>query len=299
METFYLILLFLFGLAVGSFLNVVILRYAPERSVFNLNNFRGRSHCPHCGKTLRWFELLPLFSYIVQSGRCRSCDKRLTLQYPLVEFLSGAVFAFLPFFFRNFYGFVSIFPTGAGFGSYYAFLAIWIVIMLVWLVISAIDLKHYLIPNELNVFLGILGLALVAVKSMPSAWLLPFHSSFLRHYQIIFSPNQVVWMNHVFGALAGLIFFGFLLAVSRGRAMGMGDVKLAAASGLILSWPDMALAMILAFVLGGAIGVVMLLLKKKTFRDKLPFAPIMIIGMLLTFFFGFQIVSGYFGLFKI
>lgn len=81
--------------------------------------------------------------------------------------------------------------------------------------------------------------------------------------------------------------------------MGMGDVKLAAASGLILSWPDMALAMILAFILGGALGAILLLTGKKTLHDKLPFAPIMILGMVLTFFFGFRILGGYFGLFDI
>jgi len=299
MDIFYYLVLFLFGLAAGSFLNVLILRYTPERSVFSLENLRGRSHCPHCGKVLRWFELVPLFSYFAQGGRCRSCGKKLTLQYPLVEFLSGAIFVALPFYFSKFYGFTAIFPAGSGFRSYYAYLIVWILILLTWVLISAIDLRHYLIPNELNVGLAALGVILVAVKSLPSAWLLPFHSSFLRHYSLIFSPTQNVLVNHVLGALAGLLFFGFLTALSRGRAMGMGDVKLAAVSGLVLSWPDIALGMMLAFVLGGLWGALLLLTKKKTLRDKLPFAPIMILGMVLTLFFGYQIVSGYFGLFNI
>ncbi|KKU94357.1 MAG: Type 4 prepilin-like protein leader peptide-processing enzyme [Candidatus Jorgensenbacteria bacterium GW2011_GWA1_48_13] len=299
MEALYYPILFLFGLAVGSFLNVLILRYAPERSVFSLENLRGRSHCPHCGKTLQWFELVPFLSYIAQGGRCRSCGKKLTVQYPLVEFLSGAIFVALPLYFSKFYGFIGLFPEGSGFRSYYAYLIVWVLILLTWALISVIDMRHYLIPNELNVLLAALGVILVAVKSLPSVWLLPFHSSFLRHYLLIFSPMQNIWINHLLGALAGLLFFGLLIAISRGRAMGMGDVKLAAAAGLILSWPDMALAMIIAFILGGVWGAFLLLTKKKTLRDKLPFAPIMILGMVLTVFFGYQIVSGYFGLFNI
>jgi len=94
--------LFIFGLAIGSFLNVVSLRFQPGQRLLDLRIINGRSHCPHCQKTLRWYELIPLLSFIVQFGKCRHCKKKLSLQYPLVEFLSGLIFVSVPLLLTNF-----------------------------------------------------------------------------------------------------------------------------------------------------------------------------------------------------
>jgi leader peptidase (prepilin peptidase)/N-methyltransferase len=216
-----------------------------------------------------------------------------------VELLTGGIFAGVPLYFNKFYGVIEPFSFSAPLRSYYGFLILWILVLLTWLLISIIDHRHYLIPNGLNLTLGVLGILILAVKVLPSTWLLPFHYSFLRHYELIFSPTQNVFVNHVLGALAGFLFFWILYKFGRGRAMGGGDVKLAAASGLILSWPDIALATIIAFILGGAWGAILLLFGKKTLHDKIPFAPIFILGMVLTVFLGFKIIQGYFSLFSI
>ena len=86
------IVLFAFGIAIGSFLNVISIRYNPDKFLFSLKNLRGRSHCPHCKKTLRWYELAPLFSFLIQGGRCRGCATKISWQYSIVEFLTGLAF---------------------------------------------------------------------------------------------------------------------------------------------------------------------------------------------------------------
>ncbi|OGG39635.1 hypothetical protein A2116_00670 [Candidatus Jorgensenbacteria bacterium GWA1_49_17] len=295
----YYIALFIIGLAIGSFLNVVAFRYKSSRSVFYHKNLGGRSHCMQCGASLRWFEIIPVVSFIIQKGKCRSCGGKFSLQYPIVELLSGGILAGVPFYFSKFYGIMEPFSFSASLRSYYGFLILWILVFLTWLLISVIDNRHYLVPDGLNTTLAVLGVVIAAIKTLPSGWLLPFHDSFLRHYELIFSPTQTVWANHLLGALIGGLFFFILVAVSRGRGMGMGDVKLAVASGLVLGWPDIGLAIILAFILGGIWGALLLLGGKKTLHDKIPFAPIFIVGIALTVFLGFGIVHGYLSLFNI
>ena len=293
------IILFFFGLAVGSFLNVVSLRYKPERNVFSPDILGGRSHCPHCKKTLRWFELIPLISFILERGRCLSCDKKISIQYPLIEALSGIIFVTVPFYLQYFYGIKNLFYLGQPLWSFYGLATVWIVVFLVWLLMTLIDMRLYIIPNELNLSLGILGVLIIFIKSFASSWLQPFHSSFIEQYELLFSPFQQIWTNHLFGAVLSSLFFYTLYKFSKGRAMGGGDVKLALASGLVLGWPDIGLSLALAFIFGGIFGVVLLLNRKKTMKDKLPFAPIFILGMVVTIFFGTHIISGYFRLFNI
>ncbi|MFH0712542.1 MAG: prepilin peptidase [Candidatus Jorgensenbacteria bacterium] len=298
-DIFIYFALFIIGLAIGSFFNVVAFRYNPSRSVFHHKNLGGRSHCTHCGKRLQWFELIPLVSFVIQKRKCRSCGEKLSFQYPIVELLGGLILAGIPLYFAKFYAIMEPFSFSSSLRSYYGFLILWILVFLTWLLISVIDHRHYLVPDGLNVALGVFGIIIAAIKSLPSGWLLPFHDSFLRHYELILSPTQTVWLNHFLGALIGGLFFVLLVALSRGRGMGMGDVKLAIVSGLILGWPDIGLATILAFILGGVWGALLLLGGKKTLHDKIPFAPIFILGMALTVFLGFEIVHGYLGLFNI
>ena len=294
------LILFGFGLAVGSFFNVLALRYNPHRSVFALESIGGRSYCRHCHKTLRWFELIPLLSFIIQRGRCRTCRKKLLIQYPIIEFVSGLVFVVVPFYLNSFYNISnSRFVLFEAPQFYYGLILVWIAVFMIWLLIALIDLRHYLIPNELNFIIGFLAVVLVSILAFNADRLLPFHDSFLKHYNLIFSPFQNLVLNHIFGLVLGGLFFGAIVFLSRGRAMGMGDVKLAAAAGLLFGWADVGLAIIIAFVVGGIVGAFTLLLKKKTMRDKLPFAPFLVLGFVITFFFGYALVRGYFALFNL
>lgn len=292
------ILLFLFGLAIGSFLNVVILRYTPEKRILDRKALGGRSRCPHCGHVLGAGELVPVVSFILQKGKCRTCRHRLSFQYPLVELVSAAVFAFIPLFLNSAYNIsTSVFLNATAPLWYYGLVAAWVLIFLAWIVVAAVDLRHGIIPNELNAFLFVLGAAITILLTVHHAGIFPFRNSFLRNYTLLFTFSDSVLLNHVLGMIFGEAFFGLLVTLSRGRGMGLGDVKLMLASGLILGWPDIALSTILSFVIGGIFGGFLLLMKRGTLKDRVPFAPFLVLGFFLTVFFGFAIVQGYFGLF--
>lgn len=300
MTALFYTLAFIFGTAIGSFLNVLTLRYSPEGWLFDVKRLGGRSHCPYCGRTLGVIELVPLASYIAQRGKCRACGHALSPQYPLVELIAGAIFAGLPLFLNAFYGQSSIlFAAFALPFWYYALVAFWVVIFLVWLVMTVIDLRYYVIPNELNLFLAVLGIGIVVLLAKYSAALFPFRTSFLEQYQLLFSPWSGLIANHIAGLIFGGLLFGLLAVLSLGRGMGLGDVKLALAAGLALGWPDIALATMLAFVLGGLWSAGLMLFRRKTMRDRVPFAPFLVLGFVLTVLFGAAIVTGYFNLFAL
>ncbi len=118
---------FIFGLAVGSFLNSVIYRLEKKESIIKI-----RSHCPYCKKTLSWFELIPIMSFILQKGRCRKCHKQISWQYPLVELATGLLF-------------VGLYVSGFTFQD----LVFWLFVISCLIVIFVYDLKHYIIPDEI------------------------------------------------------------------------------------------------------------------------------------------------------
>ncbi len=301
MHGFLFFCLFLLGLAAGSFLNVIIWRYEEGAGALNFSKLGGRSKCPKCRKILNWHELIPLFSFFVQRGRCRNCKWRLSFQYPIVELAGGIVFVLIPLFLNNFFGkdLVSFFGLALPFW-YYFLIFFWVLIFLVLILIVAIDIRHYLIPDDLNIALAVLGIASTfLIFFMGEEFLGSFRTSFLRHLSLIFPALPSVFLSKIFGAVANGLFFGFLFFVSRGRAMGFGDVKLAAALGLVLGWPDVVLASLLSFMIGGLWGVFLISIGSGKLKDKLPFAPFLFLGFAFTFFFGFEIVSCYLQIFNL
>lgn len=281
---------------------MVIWRYRPDRPVFDAANLRGRSRCPYCKKELTAVELIPLLSFIIQGGKCRSCGHRLSPQYPIVESLGGAIFLFVPLYLNNFYGVNNVIFTS--FNSphwYYGLVLSWILFFLALVLVAAIDLRHYIVPNGLNLGLAFLGILITAILVSNHNSLPPFRDSFLRHYGLLFFPfdTQGLILSRLIGSLVGGLFFFLLSLLSRGRAMGMGDVKLAFASGLAFGWPDIGLLLIVTFVLGGIWGALLVLFKKKAMYDKIPFAPTYVLGAFLTFFLSYQIIWGYFRLFNL
>jgi prepilin signal peptidase PulO-like enzyme (type II secretory pathway) len=182
---------------------------------------------------------------------------------------------------------------------YYVLVSLWVAAFIAWLVIAAIDFREYVVPNELNLILGVLGLAIAAILVAYSGKIFPFRDSFLEQYQLIFSPFQNAVLNRVLGMAGGGAFFGLLVFLSRGRGMGMGDVKLALVSGLVLGWPDIVIAALISFIIGGVAGGVLLALKQKTVKDKIPFAPFFVTGIFLSVLLGHSLVNGYFSLFNI
>lgn len=257
------IIIFLLGTIIGSFLNVVIYRFNTGKSIV-----RGRSICMTCNRSLRWYELIPILSFLIQSGKCRRCASSISHQYPIVEFGTGLIFALIA------YHFIPILYI-----SYWSFILLLILYSFIFsllIVISVYDIKHKIIPDKL-----------VYLYSAASLF-----SVFLSYQTGILSFN---WPPLIY-ILSGPIFaipFAFLWIVSKGRWMGLGDAKLMLGIGFMLG-PILALsAMILSFWIGAIVGLFILLFSKGkvNMKTEIPFAPFLIIGTLISFFFNLDIVS--------
>ena len=284
--------LFLLGLAFGSFLNVITLRYNPERGFYNKKHFTGRSMCPHCHKILSWYELIPLASYLIQKGRCRTCQSRLTVQYPLVEFTSALIFLFVPTTLQNIFLMpVTNYSVLLILGS-----VIWIAALMFLLAAFIIDLRYYIIPNSVNLTVFVVALIWIFIGWRWGAFSSVYGSSFLKQFAAIFPFFGSPLANHILGAVAGIIFFLGIYLLSKGRAMGMGDVKLIAALGLLFGWPDIIIIMLLSFIIGALVSIVLLIVKKKKMTDKVPFGPFIVIATAIVFFFGAGLMSSYFAI---
>jgi len=248
------------GLIIGSFLNVLILRHNT-----GLSAMKGQSVCFSCGKTLRWFELIPVLSFLALRGRCARCQTKISWQYPLVEALTSLLFWLV---WWKLDGLSS--PVWQVFLTW-AFFAVLVVV-------SVYDIKHKIIPDEYSIILGVISLILVLGQA-----------TFL-HLQ----GRYLLW-----AFLAGPILaspFALIFLVSRGRWMGFGDVKLELSLGWFLGiWAGLS-AMFLSFWTGAIYGVLAVLLGLKLFKQKItiksevPFAPFLILGCTLIYFFGWDLL---------
>jgi prepilin signal peptidase PulO-like enzyme (type II secretory pathway) len=285
-------LLFIFGLAIGSFLNVVAVRYDGEKFLFSTKAIGGRSHCPHCKNTLRWYELIPLVSFVIQGGKCRHCKARISWRYPIMELLSGAIFLFIPLRFSTVPYFANAVAAGAPHvAAFIAISAIWIVAFEILLLIAYIDLLLNIIPDELNIALALV--ALIEIAFFARAFGIG-NPSFFGAFASVFGLQANVWVAHLVAAAAGVAFFGAIVAVTRGRGMGMGDVKLALPLGLLFGWPDILIIAMMAFVIGGVYGLIAITAGKKTMKSAVPFGPFLVAAGTIAFFAGSALFNWYF-----
>ncbi len=263
------------GLLVGSYLNVLALRFSSEEGF--KGSRKGRSHCPYCKKALCWYELVPLVSFLIQGGKCRSCRKRIGLQYPIVELLSALVFILV--------------PSQLG----WSFITVpWILVFLIFILIAIIDLRLGVIPDKLNLLVAGLGLLIALLTYYGGV-----SYSGVGGYTLLFQLGEGnFWLQRLVGVILGLILFGGIYLLTRGKAMGLGDVKFAGALGILLGWPDVILALLLAFLVGALTAVPLLIIGRAAMKDALPFGPFITIGVTLVFFFGYHILNGYFHLFN-
>jgi prepilin signal peptidase PulO-like enzyme (type II secretory pathway) len=225
-------ILFVFGAVIGSFLNVLIDRYDSLASVLS-----DRSRCDHCKRVLRWYELIPILSYVIQGGRCKRCKKSLSLQYPLVETVTGCVFVLI----------------GLQFLPYPLLLIGWLLIASSLIVIVVADLKYYIIP-DVALIIAILG-AFLLMLPMPEIILLRLASG-----------------------IGALLFMYAIYSLTKGKGMGFGDVKFAFFLGFALGFPQIVVSLYLAFLTGALIGVILILVWKKTHKSKVPFGPFLVWG---------------------
>lgn len=270
-----LIAVFLFGLAVGSFLNAFIYRLELREglmlspSSLKPSVLQGRSFCPRCGHTLAWYDLIPLASYIFLRGKCRYCKKKISLQYPFVELVTGLLFvAAFSLFADNL--------TKLSYPQALEVLYLWAIGSLL-LVVFVYDLRHFIIPDK--VLYPAIGLAF-AWNALPS-------------FGVV---DNLTKLSFVSALLSGIGAAGFFLAIyllSKGRAMGFGDVKLALFMGLFLGFPNILVALAFAFGSGALVGLILIFFKKKTMRSEVPFGPFLVLGTLVALFWGNSLVVWY------
>lgn len=263
LSAFYLIFFFS-GLAVGSFLNCVIYRLEIESSFL-----RGRSFCPHCKHVLAWYDLIPLLSFILLRGRCRYCQKEISWQYPLVELATGLLFVLIvnnQLSTINFQILVSTF--------YFLLSTFFLIIIFVY------DLKHYIIPDKVIYPAIVVAIVWLGLNSI-------FFNSHPKFYLL----------NSIFSALGAALFFWAIVLVSKGKWMGLGDIKLAFLMGLFLGFPKILVALFGAFLIGAIIGLGLVATKKKTLESEVPFAPFLVAGTFIAMFWGESLISWYLSLF--
>ncbi len=257
------IFIFLLGTIIGSFLNVVIYRFGTGKSISH-----GRSICMSCNHTLRWYELIPVFSFLIQRSRCRRCASSISHQYPLVEFGTGLVFTLIAFHFSPLLLFSQF--------SYIFLVSFFSFIFSILIVISVYDMRHKIIPDKL-----------VYVYAFIS-----FLSIFINYTSIgpLFTTPTI--MSVISGPLFALPF-AFLWLVSRGRWMGLGDAKLVLGIGWMLG-PALGLsAMMLSFWIGSIVSLFIMFFtrKKINLKTEIPFAPFLIISTLIVFLFNLDIYT--------
>jgi prepilin signal peptidase PulO-like enzyme (type II secretory pathway) len=247
----FILVFFIFGLIIGSFLNVVICRLNLAESLL------GQSHCPKCQKLIRWYDNIPLLSFLLLNAQCRDCREKISWQYPLVELAAGIIFAAVAWVF-----------LGKGSLTNWLEVIFYLGFFSALLVIFVFDWKHLEIP------MPVLWLAL--------AWTLVFY---LALDWINFLPGGDIFSSRIFsGNLAGLLAFGFFFTLalgSREKWMGMGDAYLALLVGLGLGLERILPALILAFLLGSLVGIILIIAKKKTLKSQIPFGPFLASGALI------------------
>ncbi|WP_010678296.1 prepilin peptidase [Bacillus timonensis] len=250
METILLIYLFIIGLLLGSFFNVVGLRIPNNESIV-----KPRSHCTSCNRTLTAIDLVPVFSYIFLKGKCRTCGTKISAIYPLIELLTGLLFAF------SFYK--------VGFNQE---LIVALAFVSLLMIITVSDIHYMLIPDKvLLFFLVILGIARVCSPVTP-------------------------WWDSIIGAIVGFGLLALIAIVSKG-GMGGGDIKLFFLIGLVLGTKETLLAFFLSTLIGAVIGGFGMLIGKIKRNKPIPFGPFIVIGSLMTYYYGDTIIEWYLTLF--
>ena len=263
------LLVFILGLIIGSFLNVVIYRFGSGMRV------TGRSKCLSCGKTLTAAMLIPLLSFLFMRGRCGYCGTKLSWQYPLVETLTATLFVIA----AHVNGLLSMSASSHQFVVFAVEAAIWAVLV----VITVYDLKHRIIPDMLSLLFALLSGGLLLLKWSWGLSVIPF---------LPFLDSVPVWINAAAGVLLALPF-ALLWLFSGGRAMGLGDAKLAWGIGWFLGFAGGVSAAVLAFWVAFFPSLLLLLVRSKhfTMKSEIPFAPFLIIGTLIVYTFGIDILS--------
>ncbi|MEP7167378.1 MAG: prepilin peptidase [Candidatus Woesebacteria bacterium] len=255
--------LFILGLAIGSFLNVVI-----YRAIHGDSPLRGRSYCDNCKKAIAWHDNIPLVSFILLQRKCRYCKTPIPWEYPAVELLTATLFVWwyavgFTFFQLSSKPLNIIQPI------------FWLSVGILFVIITFTDLSYMIIPDS-------------------SVILLTAMSLFYRIYLVSTGIMQVHDFMLSFGmAVVASLFFLSLVALTRGKGMGLGDVKVVFPLGFIVGFPNFLVSLLVACVSGAIVGLVLMATKKKKLKGIIPFGPFLIFGSVVGLVWGDQIVRWY------
>lgn len=252
---FFIIIIFILGLCIGSFLNVVILRLEKKETFL-----RGKSYCPQCKHFLGIKDLIPLLSFIFQKGRCRYCQRKISWQYPLVEFLTGFLFCLF---------FVKYFFFEKELVSFFVFFIRDLVFICFLIIIFVYDLKYLLVSDKV-VFFGI-GLALFS--------------------SLVF--KEPFFLEALLASLCLGGFFFFQYFFSKGKWLGPGDIGIGILIGFILGLSKMILAVFLAYIFGAVVGLFLVFKKKKSWKGEVAFGSFLCGATIIAMLFGDQIIDWY------
>lgn len=257
------LILFAIGTAFGSFLSVVIIRSIRDEQFLS-----GRSHCDHCNRTLSWYDNIPLLSFTWLRGACRYCHKPISLIHPVVEVLTGLLFVWwylggFLFFKLTQQPFMILQPL------------FWLVVGVLLLILFFTDLLYYVLPD---VVVGTLLLVTVI-----------YRASLLMAG--ILRPDDLLAMCALTG-IVWLFFFG-LWYLTKGRGMGMGDVKLVIPLTLLSGWPLGVLSTMISFIFGAVVGLVLVATGSKSLSQALPFGPFLIVATAFSLVWGDQVIQWY------
>jgi leader peptidase (prepilin peptidase)/N-methyltransferase len=269
---------FIFGLLVGSFLNVCIVRLPRDRSIVN-----PPSHCPRCKSSIKFYDNIPIVSFLLLRGKCRSCGEPISCRYPFVELMNGLFYVWI----------MSEFGIGGE-----AFLVMAFCSSLI--VITFIDFDFQIIPDVITfpgMLLGVMiGPFFMSTLNVP----LPFN---LGHFMPHAWPLLVNFLNSVIGLLGGalpLLAIGWIWEKLRHvEAMGGGDVKLMGMVGSFLGWKGALLTIMIGAFVGSVVGLGLIMLKRHKMDNVIPFGPFLALGAVATTFYGPDIISWYLGLMRI
>lgn len=263
--TLIAIIVFFFGAIIGSFLNVVILRYRSGRGL------GGRSMCFSCGKQLHWSELVPIGSFLSQKGKCTVCYAPISWQYPIVEILTGALFVFL---YQHFAYLLPFNPLL--FSILFAFFAF---VFCLLIVLSVYDLKFSVLPDPLTYLfcaVSFIGMFLIQGDAI-----------------IIHLPD--IW--RILSGILLAIPFASIWFFSKGRWMGLGDAKLMMGIGFLLGISSGAAAILLAFWIGALISLGMIAVSRITasfkisIKTAIPFGPFLAASTVVVYLSGINLMS--------
>ena len=248
---FVYLFLFLFGLIVGSFLNVLVLRTSSGE------NLKGRSRCFSCLKKLSWLDLFPVVSFLSIRGRCRYCGSKISWQYPIVELMSGIIFVSVA------WVMMPALPDLLGLVRYLLVVAFFSML----LAISVYDIRHKIIPDSFSIALFVFVAILEGI-----------------HIYEQWGFVGATWFSDVIAGVGAFSFFGGLWLASRGKWMGLGDAKIAISIGLLLGFPGVLFGLLISFWVGALYGLSMMALHRYSRKSEVPFAPFLAIGAYATFF---------------